>query len=59
MPVDKELLEILVCPSCRGEVEYRPDPELIVCLKCGLRYPVRDDIQVMLIEEAEKPGGSS
>jgi uncharacterized protein YbaR (Trm112 family) len=58
MPVDKELLEILVCPSCRGEVEYRTDPEQIVCLKCGLRYPVRDDIPVMLIEEAEKPGGS-
>jgi uncharacterized protein YbaR (Trm112 family) len=53
--VDKELLEILVCPSCRGEVEYRPEKEIIVCLKCGLRYPVRDDIPVMLIEEAEKP----
>ena len=59
MPVDKELLEILVCPSCRGEIEYRPEPEQIVCLKCGLRYPVRDDIPVMLIEEAEKPGGPS
>jgi uncharacterized protein len=55
MPVDKELLEILVCPSCRGDVEYLPDEEVIVCTKCGLRYPVRDDIPVMLIEEAEKP----
>jgi uncharacterized protein YbaR (Trm112 family) len=55
MPVDKDLLDILVCPSCRGEVEYRPEEELIVCTKCGLRYPVRDDIPVMLIEEAEKP----
>jgi uncharacterized protein YbaR (Trm112 family) len=58
MPVDKELLEILVCPSCRGEVEYRAEQEQIVCLKCGLRYPVKDDIPVMLIEEAEKPGDS-
>ena len=59
MPVDKELLEILVCPSCRGEVEYHQDQEVIVCTRCGLRYPVRDDIPVMLIEEAEKPGPSS
>jgi uncharacterized protein len=55
MAVDKELLEILVCPSCHGEIEYRQDEEVIVCTKCGLRYPVRDDIPVMLIEEAEKP----
>ena len=55
MPVDKELLEILVCPSCRGQVEYRAEPEQIVCLKCGLRYPVRDDIPVMLVDEAERP----
>jgi len=55
MPVDKELLDILVCPNCRGEVEYHADKQVIVCKKCGLRYPVRDDIPVMLIEEAEKP----
>ena len=58
MPVDKELLEILVCPSCRGEIRYQEDPEYIICTKCGLRYPVRDDIPVMLIDEAEKPDGS-
>ena len=55
MPVDKELLEILVCPSCRGELDYREQEQLLVCKSCGLRYPVRDDIPVMLIEEAEKP----
>jgi uncharacterized protein YbaR (Trm112 family) len=57
MPVDKELMEILACPSCRGEVELHTegDREQIVCLKCGLRYPVRDDIPVMLVEEAEGP----
>ena len=59
MPVEKELLEILVCPNCHGEVEYRQQEERIVCLKCGLRYPVRDDIPVMLIDEAEKPQGTS
>ena len=55
MPIDDELLEILACPNCRGSVEYRD--ERIVCMgECGYRYPVRDDIPVMLIEEAEKPG---
>lgn len=58
MPVDKELLDILVCPSCRGEVEYREQEERIICTKCGLRYPVRDDIPVMLIDEAEGSTGS-
>jgi len=58
MAVDKELLDILVCPSCRGEVEYREQEEVIVCTQCGLRYPVRDDIPVMLIEEAERPTGA-
>jgi uncharacterized protein YbaR (Trm112 family) len=53
--VDQELLEILVCPNCRGEVDYREAEEVIVCRQCGYRYPVRDDIPVMLIDEAEKP----
>ena len=57
MAVDKELLDILICPNCHGEVEYREAEQLIVCKKCGLRYPVRDDIPVMLIEEAERPAG--
>ncbi len=58
VPVDKELLDILICPSCGGDVEYRQDEEVIVCLKCGLRYPVKDDIPVMLIEEAQKPASA-
>lgn len=56
MAVDQRLLEILACPNCRGDVEYLPDEEVIVCRgECGYRYPVRDDIPVMLIDEAEKP----
>ena len=57
MPVDKELLEILACPSCRGDVELQEGggAEWIVCLECGLRYPVRDGIPVMLVEEATRP----
>ncbi|MGH2682822.1 MAG: Trm112 family protein [Actinomycetota bacterium] len=56
MSVDKELLDILACPNCRGDVEYRENEGLIVCLgRCGYKYPVRDGIPVMLIDEAEKP----
>jgi uncharacterized protein len=54
--LDKELLDILICPNCRGDVEYREDEQVIVCLgTCKYRYPVRDDIPVMLIDEAIKP----
>jgi len=51
--IDKELLEILACPACRAPVEQRADR--IVCTKCGRRYPIRDGIPVMLIDEAEQP----
>lgn len=56
LAVDQRLLEILICPNCRGQVEYLPDEAVIVCRgECGYRYPVRDDIPVMLIDEAERP----
>ncbi|MGH2754010.1 MAG: Trm112 family protein [Actinomycetota bacterium] len=56
MAVDEKLLEILACPNCRGDVEYLPSENVIACRgACGYRYPVRDDIPVMLIDEAEKP----
>jgi uncharacterized protein YbaR (Trm112 family) len=50
--IDKELLSILACPDCKGDVELKE--EKIICKKCGLKYPVRDGIPIMLIEEAEK-----
>jgi uncharacterized protein YbaR (Trm112 family) len=55
--IDKELLEILACPQCKAEVKF--EGEKIICTnpQCGLRYPVRDGIPVMLIDEAEKPAG--
>jgi uncharacterized protein YbaR (Trm112 family) len=58
MAVDPELLEILVCPNDRGEIDYLDSEQVIVCRTCGYRYPVRDDIPVMLIDEAEKPGSA-
>lgn len=58
MALDQRLLDILICPNCRGEVEYVEAEAEIVCRgECGYRYPVRDGIPVMLIDEAEKPTG--
>ncbi len=51
--IDKELLEILACPACKAPVVERE--ERLVCTRCGRRYPIRDGIPVMLIDEAE-PG---
>jgi uncharacterized protein len=53
MSVDAQLLEILVCPKCKGDLEYREAEASLICHKDELRYPVRDDIPIMLIDEAE------
>lgn len=50
--IPKELLDILACPICKGDVELRN--EKIVCLVCGRKYPIRNDIPIMLEEEAER-----
>ena len=52
MAVDERLLEILICPDCHGDVEYKDRRKVIVCQGCGLQYPVRDGIPVMLESEA-------
>jgi uncharacterized protein YbaR (Trm112 family) len=49
--IDKELLEILACPACKGDVEQENNK--IVCKKCHKKYPIIDGIPVMLIDEAE------
>jgi uncharacterized protein len=54
MNLDPALLEIIVCPDCHGELAV-VDEEL-VCRSCGLAYPVRDDIPVLLVDEARRPG---
>ena len=51
--LDPRLLEILVCPKCRGDLRVTEDPTTLVCEACKLRYPVRDDIPILLIDEAE------
>lgn len=50
----RELLAILVCPRCKGELDYRREEEELVCHACRLAYPVKDDIPIMLIEDARK-----
>lgn len=57
MAVDERLLEILVCPDCRSDVEYKDRRKVIVCTGCGLQYPVKDGIPVMLVDEAIPPRG--
>jgi uncharacterized protein len=56
--LDDRLLEILVCPACHGAVEHKERRNAIVCTACGRRYPVRDGIPVMLVEEATEPPGA-
>lgn len=53
MSLAPELLEILVCPKCKGDLEYREEPESLVCQACRLVYRVEDDIPVMLVDEAQ------
>ena len=55
MAVSPELVQLLVCPDCHGAIEYKDRRKLIICTQCGLHYPVRDDIPVMLVEEATRP----
>jgi len=49
--IDKELLNILACPACKADVELKDNK--IVCKKCGKKYPIKDGIPIMLIDEAE------
>jgi uncharacterized protein YbaR (Trm112 family) len=50
--MDKRLLDILVCPVCKGPLVYKKAEQELICKACRLAYPIRDDIPVMLEEEA-------
>jgi uncharacterized protein YbaR (Trm112 family) len=52
--MDKKLLEILVCPVCKGPLIYRKDAAELICKADRLAFPIRDDIPVMLVEEARE-----
>ncbi len=55
MKLDAALLDILACPSCRSPLRADDTAEELVCTGCGLAYPVRDDIPVLLVDEARAP----
>ncbi|MCP4631483.1 MAG: Trm112 family protein [candidate division Zixibacteria bacterium] len=52
--LSEKLLEILVCPSCKGELEYNQSDAKLLCNSCRLKYRIEENIPIMLIEEAEK-----
>jgi uncharacterized protein YbaR (Trm112 family) len=52
MVIDKQLLEILACPKCKGDIVMNEGGDGLICKSCKLVYPIRDDIPVMLIDEA-------
>ncbi len=58
MAINQELLEILVCPECKSKVELTADENGLKCVACHRVYPIRDDIPVMLVDQAtiEAPG---
>ena len=54
MAIKKELLDILCCPKCKGDIHLTDTGDGLVCDNCKLLYPIRDDIPIMLIDEAKK-----
>ncbi len=53
MAISEELLEILVCPKCKGDIHLNGKKDGLVCEACKLVYEIRDDIPIMLIDEAK------
>jgi hypothetical protein len=53
MPISKELLEILACPKCKGDIRLNEKGDGLICDQCRLVYEIKDDIPIMLIDEAK------
>ena len=53
MGISKELLEILVCPQCKGELRLNPTNDGLICDRCRLLYEIREEIPIMLVDEAK------
>ena len=54
--IDPKLLEILACPACESRPPVKLEHEMLVCTECGRRYPIRDGIPIMLVDQAVLPG---
>ena len=52
MAIDRELLQILACPKCKGDLTLTSKEDGLICAPCRLLYEIRDDIPVMLVDEA-------
>ncbi|VAX21118.1 FIG002473: Protein YcaR in KDO2-Lipid A biosynthesis cluster [hydrothermal vent metagenome] len=57
MTIDKQLLDILACPKCKGDLALTQAGNGLVCDPCRLEYEIKDDIPIMLIDEAKKLDG--
>ena len=53
MPISQELLDILACPKCKGEIHLNEKQDGLICQACKLIYPIKEEIPVMLIDEAK------
>ena len=52
MPINQELLDILACPKCKGDIKLNEKGDGLICSACRLLYPIKEDIPIMLIDEA-------
>ncbi len=54
MPIDNKLMEILVCPVCKSKLSYKEEESVMICQNtdCGRKYPVENDIPILLVDEA-------
>jgi LSD1 subclass zinc finger protein len=63
MKITEEFVEMMLCPACRGPLKLKPDASAIKCLSCRRVFPIKDDIPVMLVEQAtiedEEPAAAS
>jgi uncharacterized protein YbaR (Trm112 family) len=53
MALSKEFIDILACPQCKGKIELLTDGSGLICHACRLKYPISEEIPIMLVEEAE------
>lgn len=52
MGISKDLLKIIACPKCKGDIYLTQEEDGLICDACKLKYPIKDDIPIMLIDEA-------
>ena len=51
--LNKRILDILACPKCKGKLEYKSEQKKLICQNCRLKFQIKEDIPIMLLDEAE------